>query len=270
MKSVYLLLLFGLVTVSINAQEFSFFDKKFKKVKNQSAARYIADPPNPNQPSKIVNQSNGVVYAKGVINEADTLCFDGKVLFYDDDRSLKGIRFYKKGIEMPEIKINAQLKKQLNGESSYYMVVNDDGEFCAYKKETYYNGFKKDNIVAIGKVTDTATLTMDSTLTIFNSDREISNIIKYKKGEIIPFIATTTDIKEPYDIINIVSHLAFNYSSVDAELEAFKLKCKITGADGVIGIHTSTSVPPQTASLDNITRSQILIQGTAVKLKKKE
>lgn len=269
MKSIYLLLSFVLITASLNAQEFAFFDKKFKRVKNQSSARYIADPPNPNQPSKVVNHSSGVVYAKGVINEADTLSFDGKVVFYDDDRSLKGIRFYKKGIEMPAIKINAQLKKQLHGESSFYMLVNDDGEFCAYKKETY-RGFKEENMVAIGRVTDTATLTMDSTLMIFNENRVVSNIIKYNKGVEIPFIATTADIKEPYDIINIVSHLACNYSSVDEELERFKLKCKLTGADGVIGIHTSISVTPQTSTTDTSTMSQIVIQGTAIKLKKKE
>jgi hypothetical protein len=268
MKSIYLFLSFVLVTASLNAQEFFFFDKKFKRVRNQSAARYIADSPNPNQPSKVVNQSSGVVYAKGVINEADTLSFDGKVMFYDDDRSLKGIRFYKKGVEMPAIKINAQLKKQLHGESSFYMLVNDDGEFCAYKKETY-RGFKEENMIAIGRVTDTSTLTMDSTLKIFNENRVVSNIIKYNKGVEIPFIATTTDVKEPYNILNIVSHLAYNFSSIDAELEAFKLKCKLTGADGVIGIHTSVSVTPQTSSTDILTRSQIVIQGTAIKLKKK-
>jgi uncharacterized protein YbjQ (UPF0145 family) len=43
----------------------------------------------------------------------------------------------------------------------------------------------------------------------------------------------------------------------------------MTGADGVIGINTSISVTPQT-STDSSTRSQIVIQGTAVKLKKKE
>jgi uncharacterized protein YbjQ (UPF0145 family) len=53
-------------------------------------------------------------------------------------------------------------------------------------------------------------------------------------------------------------------------MEAFKLKCKLTGADGVIGIHTSISVAPQTSSTDTSTTTQIVIQGTAIKLKKKD
>jgi hypothetical protein len=195
MKLIYTIVLFVFITISLNAQSGYCFDKKFRRIKSPTFAKYIADPPNPNKPSKIVNQSSGTVYAIGVINEADTLSFEGKVEFYNSNRSFNGIRFYKKGIELPYIKINGQLKKQLNGESSYYMVVNDDGEFCAFKKETYYNGFKKDNMIATGKVTDTVTLTMDSTLTIFSSDGEILEISKYEKGVKMPFIATTTGHK---------------------------------------------------------------------------
>jgi uncharacterized protein YbjQ (UPF0145 family) len=273
MKSIFFFLSFVLITASLNAQEFSFFDKKFKRVKNRDSARYVADAPNPKQLSKIVDISKGFVYAMGVINDADTLSFDGKVLFYDDDRALKAIRYYKNGVLTPRIPVDIYLKKlsvQHNNNHKCYLIANEEGEFCAYKTYKYLDDKVYENIFATGKIVDTTSLTLDDAVTFYDDNKQITNIIRYNKGVEIPFLATTTDIKEPYDIIKIVSYSACNYIDVDTALECFKLKCKLTGADGVIGIHTSISVTPVTYTSDPITGSLIVIQGTAIKLKKKE
>jgi hypothetical protein len=269
MKSIYVLLYSVFSVVCLNAQEYHFFNKKFKRIKERASARYVADFPNPEKPSRVFDQSQGVQYALGVINDADTLSFEGKVTFFDNDGVFKGFRFYKNGIEKPSVKINSKLQRIISISDEYYMMAGDNGEFCAFQKYESGLGFIKERIYATGKITDTITMKLDSVIVFYNQNGVKTNMKIYDKGVEIPFLATTGDLKEPYDIIKIVTHSAVGYADAETELETFKLTCKLLGADAAIGIHTSISVTPQTYT-DSSTRNQIVIQGTAIKLKKKE
>lgn len=270
MKLIYLLILFTFTCISMNAQDFIYFDKKFKRVKDYSNARYKADFPNPQEPSSILDRVKGTQYALGVINDADTLSFEGKISFFDSEGVFTGFRFYKKGREMPLIKINSKLQKIISSSNEYYMCANDEGEFCAYQRHESGLGFLRERIYATGRVRDTITMNLDSVIVFYNEKAKPSKMKIYEKGVEISFLATTGDLKQPYEIIKIVTHTAVGYSDAESELETFKVACELLGADAAIGVHTSISVTPVDNYDNPSSYSKILIQGTAIKFTKKE
>jgi hypothetical protein len=270
MKSTFIFLYLVLSGVSLNAQDFHFFDKKFRRIKEGAPSRYVADSPNPQKPSRVFDQSKGVQYAFGSINDADTLSFEGKVSFFDNDGVFKGYRFYKNGIEVPSIKINSKLQKITGPSNEYYMLVGDNGDFCVYQRYLSNLEFIRERIYATGKIMDTTTMKLDSVIVFYNENRVKTNMKIYDNGIEIPFLATTGDLKQPYEIIKIVTHSAVGYADAETELETFKLTCKLLGADAAIGIHTSISVTPVYDFETGSSSSKILIQGTAIKLKKRE
>ena len=269
MKSIYLSILFLFICISMKAQDFIYFDKKFKRVKDYGNSRYKANFPNSEQPSRVFDRVKGVQYAFGIINDADTLSFEGKISFFDSDGDFTGFRFYKKGREMPLIKINAKLQRVVSSSNEYYVIASEEGEFCAYQRYESGLGFLRERIYATGKITD-ITMNLDSIIVFYNEKAKPSKIKIYEKGVEIPFLATTGDLKQPYEIIKIVTHTAVGYSDAESELETFKVTCKLLGADAAIGVHTSISVTPVVNTDNPSSNSKIIIQGTAIKFRKKE
>jgi hypothetical protein len=270
MKSIYLLLSFVLISTFANAQNISF-DKKFKRITDYTKAKFVAERKAFDQPSKIWILPNFVLYAEGVVFPADTLSFDGKVLFYDKLKNVTGIRYYKEGIQKPFIDINSDLTKLDKPKEKrfyHYLVANEIGEFCAYKRDSLLPIENRDVMIATGKILDTTTLKLDGIIYYYNPKGEVSNIKNYDKGVEKSFIATTSDIKEPYDILKIMTHSASGFENVDAEIDVFRKKCIETGADGVVGIHVSLAATPSTEQ--SYGHNYLVIVGTTIKLKKKE
>ena len=255
----FILFLFSIsILTNATAQTF-YFDKKFKVVNSAADAKYRAYISDPNKPSKIINEMDGKLYAEGILFIADTLSFDGKVVFYEK-RQIRAIQYYKKGILEPPINIDSQLKKSTS-QSSYYLNVGANGEFAAYRKAN--PGDKNDALIATGKVLDTMGLVLDSLITFYNFNNSVQDVKIYDKGTEKPFFSTTSDYKEPYDIIGIITHSVPFHNDIDEEMNRFLLKCKTTGGDGVVGVKTT----PYFNSLGNSTG--LIIQGTAIRLKKK-
>jgi hypothetical protein len=271
MKSIYTLLIFLFTVVSLSAQNYYCFDKKFRRIEDRSKMKYIAYVKSDSN-ARVMNISSQTLYAEGKINVADTLSFDGKVSFYDSEVKLKAIRYYKNGVSLPNIPIDFQLKKNLskqNGVYAYYLTANDDGEFCAYKKNNIDPRWNEESIYATGKITDTTSLILDDFVTFYNEKGGIVSMKKYQQGKPAPFISTTLDYNQPYEIIDVVSHhLVCDSYYIDTEMEYFKVKCQLIGADGAIGIRTSISSVPSTEQ--TVGRTELIIQGTAIKLRKKE
>ncbi len=259
MKKLFLFLISISILTSATAQTF-YFDKKLKVVNSATNAKYRAYVSDPSKPSKIVYELEGKLYAEGILFNADTLSFDGKVVFYDN-RRVKAVQFYKKGILEPSINIDAQLKKSTSP-SAYYLNVGANGEFAAFRKAN--PGDKNDAIIATGKVLDTVGLVLDSLITYYNFNNSVQDVKIYDKGTEKPFFSTTSDYKEPYNIIGIITHSVPFHNDIDEEMNRFLLKCKTTGGDGVVGVKTT----PYFNSLGNSTG--LIIQGTAIRLKKKE
>jgi hypothetical protein len=269
MKSIYLLSAFMLLVGSIHAQKLYFFDKKFKKVTDLDKASYLAQAIGSEQPHKIWILPNYVLYAEGYVYPADTLCFDGKVLFYDKFKNVKAMRFYNEGKQLPFVWLNADLTKMTETDKSFvhYMTVNDSGEFCAFKRKRAFPTENNDVMVAMGKVLDTTSLKLNGIIYYYNDKGEIKDVKNFDKGIEKRFVATTGDLKEPYEILKIVSHVAYNFESVDVELDVFKRKCIETGADGVVWVHTNVAITPSTEQSNGYT--YLTITGTTVKLKNK-
>ena len=258
MKKTLLFLAVHLVVIT-SATAQLYFDKKMRKLDSPINARYKAIRYEDRLISKIMLEPEGRIYAEGIIFPADTLTFDGKVEFFDPQLIIKSILFYKKGILQPTVAIDQNLKKTPQTNSPFYLIAGDNGEFAAYRKKVYTSE-KNDIIIATGKIVDTVDLILDSTITYYNNMGSIRDVKIYKKGQELPFFATTTDYKAPYEIINIVTHSAIAASSIEREMEISMIKCKQTGADGVIGIHTSIAATEL--------YTHVVIQGTAIKLKK--
>jgi hypothetical protein len=269
MKSIYLLSAFMLLVGSIHAQKLCFFDKKFKKIANLDKAQYLAETKGQGQPDKIWILPNYVLYAEGYVYPADTLCFDGKVLFYDKLKNVKAMRFYNEGKQLPFVWLNADLTKMTESNKSFvhYMVVNDSGEFCAFKRNKLLPTENNDVMMAMGKVLDTTRLKLDGIIYYYNDKGEIKDVKNFDKGIEKRFVATTGDLKEPYEIMKIVSHVAYNFESVDVELDVFKRKCIETSADGVVWVHTNVAIIPSTELSSGYTHLTII--GTTIKLKNK-
>ena len=91
---------------------------------------------------------------------------------------------------------------------------------------------------------------------------------KYKNGVLVPFIESTLDIQQPYDVIQVVTYTARISSAdgVEYEHRRFIKKCRDTGADGVIGIKTSLSPVGSETNGDQ----NVVIQGTTIRLKNEE
>lgn len=270
MKSIYLLLVFVLLSTFSNAQNISF-DKKFKRITDYSKAKYVAERKSFDQPSKVWILPNFVLYAEGVVFPADTLCFDGKVLFYDAKKNVSAIRYYKEGVQSPFIYLNPDLTKLDKPKDkffSYYLITNEIGDFCAYKRDNYIPTQVRDVMIATGKIMDTTTLKLDGIIYFYNPKGEVSNIKNYEKGVEKSFICTTTDIKEPYEILKIMSHSASDFRNFDDELEVFRKKCIETGADGVVGVHVNFAATPNTEVSNG--SNYLVVVGTTIKLKKKE
>ncbi len=258
MKKVLLSFFVSLISFSSSAQKTLYFDKKLKTVDSPTKARYRASVNNPDEPSRVLSELDNSVYAEGIIYPADYLNFDGKVVFFDEKKRVKAIRYYQKGKLMPFITIDSNLKKSTQP-TLYYLMTNVTREFCAYRR-----GQTDDVMVATGKIMDTVTLLLDSLVTFYNEKGDIQDIKMYRKGIEKPFFATTTEYTQPYDILSIVTHFVPYFYNIDEEMTRFILKCKITGGDGVMGVKST----PYFDSINNNTG--LLIQGTVVKVKKND
>jgi hypothetical protein len=270
MKSIYVLFLFVLISTLSNAQNIAF-DKKYKKISDFTKAKFVAERKSFGQPAKVWILPNYVLYAEGNIYPADTLSFDGNVLFYDKSKNVSAIRYYKDGVQVPLVYINpdlTKLDKPTDKFFSYYLISNKLGEFCAYKRNNLLPTEDKDIMIASGKILDTTSLTLDGIIYYYNPKGEVKDIKNYNKGVEKSFIATTTDLKEPYEIVKIMSHTSRDFENVDVELDVFKKKCIETGADGVVGIQVSLAATPSTEQSFGYTC--LVIVGTIIKLKKKE
>lgn len=256
MEKVLLYLLVFLIAFSTSAQKTLYFDKKLKTVDSPTKARYRARVNNSDEPSKVLSELDNSIYAEGIIYPSDYLNFDGKVVFFDDKRRVKAIRFYQKGKLMPFITIDSSLKKSTQP-TLYYLIANGKGEFCAYRK-----GQTEDIMVATGKIVDTVTLLLDNLVTFYNDKGDVQDVKMYNQGVEKPFLATTSDLHQPYDILGIITHFVSYFYNIEEEMARFLIKCKLSGGDGVVGVKS-------TLSFDSINNNTgLLIQGTAIKVKK--
>jgi hypothetical protein len=243
-------------SISAVAQKTLYFDKKLKTVDSPLKARYRAKINNPNEPAKVLSELDNTIYAEGIIYPSDYLNFDGKAVFYDEKRRVKAIRFYQKGNLMPFITIDAHLKKSTQP-TLYYLMANDAGEFCAYRRSQV-----EDVMIASGKIVDTTSLSLDDLVTFYNEKGDVQDVKIFNKGVEKPFFSTTSDFHQLYDILGIVTHFVPFLYDIDQEMNRFLLKCKLTGGDGVVGVK---STPYYDAVQHN---TGLLIQGTAIKVKK--
>jgi hypothetical protein len=220
------------------------------------------------QSAKVWILPNYVLYEEGSIYPADTLSFDGNVLFYDKSKNVLAIRYYNDGVQAPFVYINSdltKLDKPTDKFFSYYLISNKLGEFCAYKRNNLLPTEDRDIMIATGKILDTTALTLDGIIYYYNPKGEVKDIKNYNRGVEKSFIATTTDLKEPYEIVKIMSHTSRDFESVDIELDVFKKKCIETDADGVVGIHVSLAATPSTEL--SYGYNYLVIVGTIIKLK---
>ena len=262
-NSLFFFLTFAIHLATFAQQQLFYFDKKFKTLKSEDNAKYKAWSPSPNEPAKVVEISEGKLYAKGVIHPANSLAFDGKVEFYDDTRQLKAVKFYKNGVLEPPIAIDRLLKKDPKNET-WYLIAGADGEFCAYQKSSVQ---KEDLLYATGRIVDMSTLNLEGDITFYGQDGTVADVKKYRNGQETAFIVSTIDIKEPYEILGVVTHSnqIAPSASTDFVMAQFILKCKKTAADGVIGVHSSITFVPE--SNIALAHTEMIVQGTIIKLK---
>ena len=266
MKKICLSLSLLFCFITAKTQSIIYFDKRFKRVESLSKARYRALTADNFKPSLIQHTYEIKAYAEGFIYPADTLTFDGKVIMYGNERTIKTIRYYKKGEPEPLVMIDAQLVKT-NKPTPYFLAVNEKGDFFAFRKANPNLEEKNDVMIASGKLTDTVSMNFDGDIMFYNDNGEFAAFKKYKNGKEIPFIMSTIDYKEPYDILNVITYHGGLSINMDAEMEAFIMKCKKTGADGVIGIKTTIAIMPSTEFSNE--RTDLIIQGTTIRLKNK-
>lgn len=243
-----------------------YYDKRLKKTDAPLKARYYARIPTTNVPTKVMyNGGDESVYAEGLIIPADTLAFDGKVIFYKANNKISDIRFYKNGQPEPNIFVDFSLKKA-NGITYYSMIVDNNNIFSVLKTEVPEEyGVVKRHLYAVGKVVDRESLLLDSLVIFYNEKGGILDAKKYDKGKELAFISSTVGYDKPHEIMGIVSHSAYDYNNIDAEMACFMAQCKAKGADGVIGVRVSLSSIPSTEF--SMARSSLIIQGTTIKLK---
>ena len=249
---------------------FYYYNKKFKRVETPSKGTYSVYVPKVNQVSKVVRIDDGKVIAEGVLFPTDTLAFDGKALFLDQDGVVKSVKFYKKGVPYLPISIDKDLKKT-NAPTSWYLLTGESGEFCAYQKMNPAFGSTDDLLYASGNVLDVNSLALDGQITFYTQQGAIGDVKNYQNGQEQPFIVSTTDYKEPYETLGIISYSGGHLPNIDLEMAQFILKCKRAGADGVVGVKTSVAATaaPDITGTTQYSR-ELIIQGTIIRLKKKK
>ena len=249
---------------------FYYYNKKFKRVETPSKGTYSVYVPKANELSKVVRIADGKVVAEGVVFPTDTLAFDGKALFLDHDGVVKSVKFYKKGVPYLPIPIDKDLKKT-NAPTSWYLLTGESGEFCAYQKLNPAFGQTDDLLYASGNVLDASSLALDGQITFYTQQGAIGDVKNYQNGQEQPFIVSTLDYKEPYETLGIISYSGGHLPNIDLEMAQFILKCKRSGADGVIGVKTSVAAAASYDANNQIYAvKDLIIQGTIIRLKKKK
>lgn len=238
----------------LSAQTKYYFDWNFKKTERPIKAQYYVYDQGADNPSIVLNYTNNKKFAAGVLHIADTLSFDGEVVFYNDKEDIKYIQFCKQGRIMPSIPITKDLKKTTKT-TPYFMNVNDKGRFYAYMSQS--SDIENSILIADGQVTYSDSLALNGIITYYDNKGYMKLVKQYKDGKELPFIQTTLDIKEPYEIISVMTHHGRNFKDISEEMQFFLSKCKGTGADGVIGIQSSLTQ-------DEFGQS-VLIQGTLIR-----
>ncbi len=286
-KLLYLLLLFLTPSVFI-AQTHVYFDKNMRKLDSskKDKARYIAyKATEAGDVSTVFRIENGFshYFAEGVLYSNNTLMFDGKVNYLGESKKLIGVRFFKNGVPEPIIPVNKYLKKDVRP-FTHYLVSGENGEFCAYRLTSPIPDYEQDKMYATGKIVDTFSMMLTDTVTYFDSKGDIDDLKIFNNGKEIPFIATTGDLKEEYDILGIQTYtysgdnsfwsttttpLTYDADDVEKHMKFFILKCKLMGADAAVGIKTSITNAQRDDIRDDI-GATMLIQGTAVRLKNKK
>jgi hypothetical protein len=206
------------------------------------------------------------VFAKGKIHPADTLSFDGKVIYTNVYRELKHARYFKNGVMNPLVYVNYQLEKVPEKKAGCYMTINDKGHFFAYKIQFDSPDYECDFLFATGDI-DTSTFLLEGRIIYCNDKSEVLSDAKYSKGRLAPFIVTTLDIKQSYDIMGVVTHSASmsTLDYLDSEKAVFLKKCRANGTDGVIGMTTSISTSSESST--NTSQHNVVFQGTVIRLK---
>ena len=243
---------------------FYYYNKKFKRVENQSKATYSVYLSKTNEPSKVIRILDGKAVAEGVLFPTDTLTFDGKAIFFDDVTGVKAVKFYKRGIPEPPVAVDKDLKKTSSA-TPYYVLAGENGEFCAYYR-TNPVFVDYDFLYASGKILDTISLALDGQITFYTRQGDIGNVKIYQNGQELPFVVSTLDYKEPYENLGVVTYAGGRLDNIDLEMAQFIVKCKRAGADGVVGVKTSIS----SSSSEFGSRTDLVIQGTIIRLKKKK
>ena len=247
-----------------------FYNKKFKRVDSQLKATYQVLVTKANEVPRVIRIADGKAIAEGVLFITDTLAFDGKVLFWDENRAIKSVKFYKKGVPELPIAVDKHLKKT-NARTSWYLLTGESGEFCAYQKMNPAFGLTHDLLYASGNVLDANSLALDGQITFYTQQGAIGDVKNYQNGQEQPFIVSTLDYKEPYETLGVISYSGGRLANIDLEMAQFILKCKRAGADGVIGVKTSVAAAASYDSFNDIYAVRdLIIQGTIIRLKKKK
>ncbi len=243
-----------------------FYNKKFEKVDNADNARYAAVMSHPDSMAKIVRLGFGNLYAQGVIMPANTLRFDGKVSYFDDNKQVRLIKYFENGREATPIPVDENLKENTNNTTfngKLFMQVDRNGEFTVFRRYIIDINGEREWLHATGKVSNVRDLTLEGRVTFFDNDLNVNDIRIFKNGKEKQFLATTADFKESYEILDIVTLETATGESIEDVQKKFYIKCKLTGADGVVGIKTSITL----SETEHIFRRVVLIQGTAIKFK---
>ncbi len=275
-KQFYWLLLAVLTFAQTSmAQAPLLFDKKFQKVQRRYQARYavyLADSTRGEADFVMYGTDLSRIYAKGKVYPTDTLTFDGKILF-DGRGDSVAVRYYKKGRPLPLLFTDVKLQIMPRKQATCYVAIGEDGEFYAYRfaepyKEWIAMDMRTDPLWMQGRFSDIATMQLDGEVKYYENGK-LTDIKKFKKGVLIPFIESTADYPEPYEIIGVVSSLSNKRSiaSLAEEHKQFLLKCTATGADGVIGIKTTFTARSWDTGVYGY---DILIQGTTIRLKNRQ
>lgn len=254
MKATILTLIALSYFTHLSAQTKYYFDWNFKRTERPIKAQYYVYDQGANKPSTVLNYTNNEKFAIGVLHIADTLAFDGEVAFYNDKGDVKYIQFYRQGRIIPRIPITQDLKKTIKP-TPYFMNIGDDGKFYAYQSNVFNVG--KPILIANGQATYSDSVALNGIINYYDNKGYVKLVKQYKEGKELPFIQTTLDIKEPYEIISVMTHHGKYFKSIEEEMNIFISKCKSTGANGVIGIQSSLTQ-------DEFGQS-VLIQGTLIR-----
>jgi hypothetical protein len=258
---------FFLLSKSLIAQANKvYFDKKFAKTEDIKKAKYFVEMDTSLFQTVYFVKSKNRIFAQGKIHSADTLSFDGKVIYTNIYRELKHVRYFKNGVMNPLVYVNYQLEKVPEKKAGCYMTINDKGHFFAYKIQFDRPDYECDFLFATGDI-DTTTFLLEGRIIYCNDKNEVLSDAKYSKGGLAPFIVTTLDIKQPYDIVGVVTHSASmsTLDYLDSEKAVFLKKCRANGTDGVIGMTTSISTSPESSI--NTSQHNVVFQGTVIRLK---